>query len=95
MTPTPVATVARRVVVSGRVQGVFFRSSCKDLARRLGVRGWVRNTSAGMVELWAEGAPVVVDELVHWCRDGPGHAEVHGLEVHDETPTGVDAFHVR
>ncbi len=95
MTPTPPTPVARRVVVSGRVQGVFFRSTCRDRARRLGVAGWVRNTTDGMVEVWAEGAPAQVDELVRWCRDGPGHAEVDGLDVHDESPTGAVAFHVR
>jgi len=95
MTPTPVAAVARRVVVRGRVQGVFFRTSCRDLARRLGVSGWVRNTTAGTVELWAEGSSAQVDELVRWCREGPGQSEVDGLDVHDEIPTGADSFHVR
>ncbi len=91
--PPPV--VARRVVVSGRVQGVFFRSSCRDRARGMGVTGWVRNTTAGTVELWAEGRPAVVDELVRWCREGPGHADVDGVDVYKELPTGADEFHVR
>jgi len=95
VTPASPTPVARRVVVSGRVQGVFFRSSCRDQARRLGVSGWVRNTAAGTVELWAEGAPVQVDALVRWCREGPRHAEVDGVDVHEESPTGGDAFHVR
>jgi len=93
MTPTP--PVARRVVVRGQVQGVFFRSSCRDLARRLGLSGWVRNTAAGTVEIWVEGSPAQVDQLVRWCRAGPGQAEVDGLDVHDEVPTGAAAFHVR
>ncbi len=95
MTPTRSAPVARRVVVSGRVQGVFFRSSCRDQARRLGVAGWVRNTTDGTVELWAEGAPAQVAALVRWCREGSGHADVDGVDVHEESPTGADAFHVR
>jgi len=87
--------IARRVVVSGRVQGVFFRSSCRDRARVLGVTGWVRNTAAGTVELWAEGEPAQVDALLRWCREGPGHADVDSVDVHDIAPTGGDAFHVR
>ena len=87
--------VARRVVVTGRVQGVFFRTSCHDEARRLGVAGWVRNTSAGSVEVWAEGPRAQVDELVQWCRHGSGSAEVAGVEVDEVTPTGADVFHVR
>jgi len=77
------------------VQGVFFRSSCRDRARRLGITGWVRNTAAGTVELWAEGRPAVIDELVRWCQEGPGLAEVDSVDVREVTPTGADAFHVR
>jgi len=87
--------VARRVVVSGRVQGVFFRDSCRERARGLGIAGWVRNTAGGTVEVWAEGDVAQVDELVRWCREGPGLAEVERVDVHDETPAGSDAFHVR
>jgi len=87
--------IARRVVVSGRVQGVFFRSSCRDRARALGVTGWVRNTAAGTVELWAEGEAAQIDALLRWCREGPGHADVDSVDVHDVVPTGADAFHVR
>lgn len=93
--PTTRPVVARRVVVTGRVQGVFFRSSCRDQARRLGVVGWVRNTAGGSVELWAEGAPAHVDQLLRWCREGPGLAEVDDVDVREEIPTGPDGFHVR
>jgi len=89
------ASVARHVVVWGRVQGVFFRSSCQERARALGVAGWVRNTSTGSVELWAEGDPARIDDLVRWCGDGPGHAVVERVEVDDVTPTGARGFHVR
>lgn len=83
------------MVVSGRVQGVFYRSSCRDRARALGVTGWVRNTADGTVELWAEGDPAQVGALLRWCHEGPGHADVDGLDVHEVVPTGADAFHVR
>jgi len=77
------------------VQGVFFRTSCRDRARALGVTGWVRNTASGTVELWAEGEPDHVDALIRWCREGPGHARVDGLDVEEVIPTGAEAFHVR
>ena len=89
------APAARRLVVSGRVQGVFFRASCQEQARALDLSGWVRNTSAGTVEAWVEGEPDRIDELVRWCRDGPGRADVDEVEVHEESPAGVTGFHVR
>lgn len=82
-------------MVSGRVQGVFFRSTCRDRARVLGVVGWVRNTAEGTVELWAEGDVAQVDALIRWCRDGPSHADVDEVDVSEVAPTGADAFHVR
>lgn len=86
---------ARRVVVSGRVQGVFFRDSCRDEARAVGVDGWVRNTSEGTVEAWLEGPPSAVERMVEWCRSGPGRADVDGVEAHEEDPTGQEGFRIR
>jgi acylphosphatase len=83
------------VVVEGRVQGVFFRDSCRRVAGDLGVRGWVANRPDGRVEVVAEGPPEAVDGLVAWCREGPPRARVDAVEVHDETPTGAEGFHVR
>lgn len=78
----------KRVIVSGRVQGVFFRDSCRTTAVRHGVRGWVRNLSDGTVEARFEGAPDAVDRLVAWAHEGPPAAQVERVEVHDETPEG-------
>jgi len=82
-------------VVSGRVQGVFFRSSCQERARALGLDGWVRNTSTGTVEAWIEGDLSRIHDLITWCRAGPGRADVEQVKVYDETPTGVGGFRVR
>jgi acylphosphatase len=87
--------VARRVVVRGRVQGVFFRDSCRDEAAAAGVDGWVRNTAEGTVEAWFEGTPAQVDRLVSWCRQGPRQADVDDVEVHEEAPAGGGGFRVR
>jgi acylphosphatase len=88
-------TIARNVVVSGRVQGVFFRDSARREARRLGVSGWVRNRPDGNVEAHAEGAPEAVAQLVRWCRSGPRHADVDDVCVTDVEPEGFDGFAVR
>jgi acylphosphatase len=86
--------VRKRVVVSGRVQGVFFRDSCAKEAQRLGIAGSVRNTSDGEVEAFFEGEPSAVDEIVTWCRQGPSHADVDSVDVTDEQPTSEKGFRV-
>jgi acylphosphatase len=92
MTPGP---TARNVVVSGRVQGVFFRDSARREARRLGVTGWVTNRPDGRVEAHLEGDAGAVAQLVQWCRSGPRHADVDEIEVSEVEPEGLDRFDVR
>ena len=87
--------IARRVVVAGRVQGVFFRDSCREEARAAGLDGWVRNTAEGTVEAWFEGSRPAVERLVEWCRSGPRRADVDGVEAHEEDPTGQEGFRIR
>jgi acylphosphatase len=84
-----------RVFVSGRVQGVWFRESCREQALAVGVSGWVRNLLDGRVELVLEGPPAAVDRVVQWCHDGPSRARVDRVEAHDEPPVGETGFHVR
>jgi acylphosphatase len=86
--------VRRRVVVSGRVQGVWFRDSCERVASDHGVAGWVRNLPDLRVEAALEGAPAAVDAVVAWCHDGPPRAEVRSVEVTDEPPEGETSFRV-
>lgn len=73
--------VARRLVISGRVQGVGFREATVDAARAAGVAGWVRNRADGTVEVLVQGSPDAVDRLVAWCRRGPPLARVAGVNV--------------
>lgn len=84
-----------RVEVSGLVQGVFFRDSCRREAQRRGVAGWVRNTGAGTVEAELEGEDADVDALVAWCRTGPPQASVQRVDVTDASATGESGFEVR
>jgi acylphosphatase len=82
------------VLVSGRVQGVFFRDTCRRLAQRYGVAGWVRNLPDGRVEAVFEGPAENVGHLVDWVHHGPRHAVVDQVEVRAEPPEGLDTFRV-
>lgn len=88
--------IRRHVIVSGRVQGVFFRDSTQREARRLGVDGWVRNVDDGTVEAVFEGRPSLVEELLDFCRRGPDRARVDRLDVDaTQPPEGLTGFEVR
>lgn len=87
--------VARRVVVKGRVQGVFYRDSCAREAHRACVAGWVRNRDDGAVEIVLEGEHEAVDRLLAWVRHGPPHAHVTHVAVEDARPVGTAGFEVR
>jgi len=86
--------VRYRVLVSGRVQGVFFRDTCRQMAVEHGVSGWVRNLPDGRVEAVFEGKPEAVQRLVDWARHGPRHAAVTGVWVRAEQPEGLDTFDI-
>jgi acylphosphatase len=89
------AVVRRRVVVHGRVQGVFFRDSCRREAERRALAGWVTNRRDGAVEAVFEGDEAAVDDCVDWCGRGPRGAEVDRVEASDEEPEGLSRFEVR
>ena len=83
-----------RVLVSGRVQGVFFRDTCRRLAEQNGVSGWVRNLPDGRVEAVFEGPDEAVDRLVDWAHHGPRHAVVDQIAVQAEPPEGLNTFRI-
>jgi acylphosphatase len=87
--------VRQRVVVSGQVQGVFFRDSTRREATRRGVAGWVCNRRDGAVEAVFEGARSEVEALVSFCRSGPRGAVVSDVTTSDEEPEGLTDFEVR
>jgi acylphosphatase len=86
--------IRRRVLVSGTVQGVFYRDTCQTVAQQLGVTGWVRNLPDLRVEAVFEGRPEAVTELVAWCHEGPRRARVSSVEVIEEDPVGERSFDV-
>ncbi|MEM2105899.1 MAG: acylphosphatase [Candidatus Bathyarchaeia archaeon] len=81
-------TIRAHVFVSGRVQGVFFRSETAHEAKKRGVKGWVRNLPDGRVEAVFEGEEKSVKELIEFCKRGPPGARVAKIEVLWEHPTG-------
>ncbi|MEJ7750576.1 MAG: acylphosphatase [Thermoleophilaceae bacterium] len=81
-----------RVVVHGRVQGVFFRDTVSTEAERAGVAGWVRNCDDGTVEARFEGENAAVDRLVELCRRGPESASVERVDTEDVEPEGLSGF---
>ena len=85
----------RRVLITGRVQGVYFRQSTLQEAASLGVAGWVRNLPDGRVEAVFEGPPALVDAAVAWCRTGPPRAAVDSVDVIEEQPEGLAGFRLR
>jgi acylphosphatase len=89
------ATVRRRVFLSGRVQGVFFRDSCRRRALAAQLAGTVRNLPDGRVEAIFEGPADAVDGLIAWCRRGPRLAEVSAVEILEEAPEGLTGFGLR
>jgi acylphosphatase len=85
----------RRVIVSGHVQGVFFRDTVRNAAEREHVAGWVRNNRDGAVEAVFEGAPAAVESMIALCRQGPPGAHVEAVEVREEPDEGADGFRIR
>jgi acylphosphatase len=84
--------IRRRVVVHGRVQGVFFRDTTRRRARSAGVAGWVRNRPDGTVEAVFEGAREAVESLVRFAAEGPRGAEVQSVDVTEEPVEGLSGF---
>ena len=84
-----------RVFVSGRVQGVFFRSECATRADRLGLGGFARNLPDGRVEAVFEGEDDRVDQMVRWCHEGSSWSRVEHVEATEEEPTGDRDFRIK
>ena len=84
--------MTRRIHVTGRVQGVWFRGWTVDQARDLGLNGWVRNRRDGNVEILAEGSEEAIAELIRRCREGPSAARVDRVEVEEADEAAPAGF---
>ena len=69
------------IVIYGKVQGVWFRANTRDMADKLGLKGWVKNTSEGNVEAVFEGDDNCVNEMLEWCIHGPKLAKVKKVKI--------------
>jgi len=85
----------RRLVIHGRVQGVFYRGWSVETARALGLRGWVRNRRDGSVEMLIAGSEEAVDAMIARCRDGPAAARVERVEVEETDQAAPAGFEAR
>ena len=83
------------MVVTGRVQNIWYRDSCRSEALARAITGWVRNRSDGSVEAVFEGSPEAVAEMIAWCRVGPPRARVDHVEVIDEPLQSEVGFVIR
>ena len=87
--------IARHIVVSGQVQGVFFRDSLRQRADAAGVTGWVRNRSDGRVEALIQGDSQAVEQVIEFARHGPDRAQVQRVEISETAPEARGGFEVR
>jgi acylphosphatase len=90
-----VAPIRVRLIVTGRVQGVWFRDSCRDQARSESVNGFARNRADGTVEVELEGTQPAVERMTAWCRVGPPRARVDSVSVERIAPVGEAGFRIR
>src|SRR5215472_15877150 len=77
-----------RIIISGLVQGVYFRADAREVAHQRGLSGWVRNRLDGTVEAVVEGEQSAVQAFIAWCHDGPPGARVTDVQVTWETYVG-------
>ena len=85
-------TIRRRLLVSGQVQGVFYRDSCRQEAEEKGITGSARNLPDGRVEVILEGDQDAVERMIEWCRRGSDMARVDSVEVEEQQPQGESGF---
>lgn len=84
-----------RLLISGKVQGVFYRASCEEVALKYGLNGWVRNLSSGQVEVVVQGEEDKVKKLIEWCKKGPPHASIANIDIKwEEVMKQLQSFEV-
>lgn len=81
-------TARVHLVITGRVQGVWFRANTQKKAKTLDLKGWVKNLPDGRVEAVFEGEKEQIDRIIEWCKKGPSFARVDDVQIQWETPMG-------
>lgn len=83
------------ILIKGKVQGVFFRASAKEMADKLNVKGWVKNTAEGDVEVMASGEENNIYQFIEWCKHGPRRAVITDVIVTQKEAVAFNDFSVR
>jgi acylphosphatase len=84
-----------RLLIKGKVQGVFYRASARDRAVELGIKGWVKNTPEGNVEVVATGEKESLEKFIDWCRKGPSKALVVDVVITKSNDQYHESFHIQ
>ena len=81
-------------LITGKVQGVFFREASRKVAEKLNIKGWIKNNPNGEVEALITGKEKEVDDFVNWCRVGPERAEVDEVKISKQQVLHFEKFEV-
>lgn len=84
-----------RIIITGRVQGVFFRASAKEVAEQFTINGFARNQPDGSVHIEAEGSEENLNRFVDWCKHGPPRAQVTHVDVQEGETKNFERFEIR
>jgi len=84
-----------RIDIQGRVQGVFYRASARDIAEKLNIKGYVENCPDGSVHIEAEGMAEDLRKFVNWCHEGPPRASVTAVDYREDAIVGYEKFEIR
>lgn len=84
----------RHLIISGKVQGVFYRASAKEKAMELNITGWIKNTPEGNVEAMISGEEESIASFIKWCRSGPDRATVSDVKIHLREPVQFETFKI-
>ena len=87
--------IHRRLIIKGRVQGVFFRQTAAHLARQLDLKGWVQNQPSGTVCIEIQGPAKKVQQFINWCHQGPPAARVSQVEIKNGTSKNFQRFTIK
>lgn len=82
------------LLITGGVTGVFYRASAKDMAKRYGITGWIKNTDDDDVEAMVSGNEISVDEFIEWCKAGPANAKVEQVIVYEKGFIKFNTFEI-
>jgi acylphosphatase len=85
----------RNLIIRGKVQGVFYRATAREVADKMGLSGWVKNTPEGHVEILVSGPADHLDEFIAWCQRGPGQAVVTGVSVQEVPDQQFEGFRIK